>query len=244
MTYSNSFTEKRIVMRRLFKQDTDLIINCYKKYDRLYYNPVNENFLYNVFLCGEVWGAYKEGRLIACCYFFPLENDFFKSTDTFSSLADFIDQPQKYMYMGYIGTNFKGLPQEEKQFFTDELSAANGLYTAFLNIVLMQTFRQGLKYILHSIPLKMCCGMEPLFSGGYRMIKLRGMDNLVVHYIFAKAVFPCEDILYSFDENDTKNIELSDTKTVSALLESGYCCVDIIKEKNKNILICKKLIAD
>lgn len=244
MTYDNGLTAKRIVMRRLFKQDTDLIINCYKKYDRLYYNPVTENFLCNVFLCGEVWGAYNEGRLIACCYFFPLESDFFKETDTYSSLADFIEHADKYVYMGYIGTNFRGLPQDEKQFFTHELSAANGLYTAFLNIVHMQAFRQGLKYILHSIPLKMCCGMEPLFSAGYRMIKLRGLDNLVVHYIFSKAVFPYEDIVYTFDDSETKNIEFHDTKTISALLESGYCCVDIIKGKNNNVLMCKKLIAD
>ena len=244
MNLTSETTAKRIVMRRLFKQDTDAVINCYKKYDRLYYNPVNEEFIYNVLLYGEIWGAFKDKQLIACCYFFPLENEFFKSSNTFSSLCDFIAEPCKYMYMGYIGTNFKVLNDEEKQFFTDELSASNGLYTAFLNIVYTQTFRQGLKYILHSIPLKMCCGMEPLFSAGYSMIKLRGLDNLVVHYIFAKAVFPCENIYFTDEQCPVQAVKIKDTKTISALLEGGYCCVDIIKEKCSESLMLRKLVAD
>ena len=244
MNLTNESTAKRIVMRRLFKQDTDAVINCYKKYDRLYYNPVNEKFILNVLLYGEIWGAFKEDKLIACCYFFPVESEFFKNSNTCSYLADFILQPSKYMYMGYIGTDFKGLSEEEKQFFREELSASNGLYTAFLNIVHMQTFRQGLKYILHSIPLKMCCGIEPLFSSGYALIKLRGLDNLVVHYIFAKSVFPCENIYCTDDYSPRKVIKTSDTKTISALLESGYCCVDIIKDECSDSFILKELITD
>ena len=244
MNLTTETTAKKIVMRRLFKQDTEAVINCYKKYDRLYYNPVNEEFIYNVLLYGEIWGAFKDHQLIACCYFFPLECEFFKNSNTYSAVADFIPEPCKYMYMGYVGTNFRVLNDEEKQFFTDELSASNGLYTAFLNVVHMQTFRQGLKYILHSIPLKMCCGTEPLFSAGYSMIKLRGLDNLVVHYIFAKAVFPCENIYYTDADSPVTKVKITDTKTVSALLESGYCSVDIIKGKCGDTLLLRKLIAD
>ena len=54
MNLTNETTAKRIVMRRLFKQDSEDVINCYKKYDRLYYNPVNEEFIYNVLLYGEI----------------------------------------------------------------------------------------------------------------------------------------------------------------------------------------------
>lgn len=244
MTSNNKLTAKKIIMRRLFKQDTDLILNCYKKYDRLYYNPVNKDFLYDVLLCGEIWGAYSNSTLVACCYFFPLESEFFKRHNTYSYFTDFIDQPEKYMYMGYIGTSFKDLSEEEKEFFKSELSTPNGLYSAFLNIVHTQAFRMGLKYILHSVPLKMSCGLEPMFSCGYSMIKLRGLDNLVVHYIFAKAVFPCENIYYTAPDSEITQIEKNDTKTVSALLESGYCCVDIIKGKNKCVLMCRKLITD
>ncbi|MBR2028748.1 MAG: hypothetical protein IKA10_07185 [Oscillospiraceae bacterium] len=244
MTLTNETTAKRIVMRRLFKQDSDNIINCYKKYDRLYYNPVNEKFIYDVLLYGEIWGAFKDGKMIACCYFFPAESDFFKDSNTFSSLSDFIADPSGYMYMGYIGTDFRHLSDDEKQFFRDEMSAPNGLYTAFLNVVYMQTFRQGLKYILHSIPLKMCYGLEPLFSAGYTMIKLRGLDNLVVHYIFAKAVFPCENIYCTDAGCESRNVKAKDTKAISALLEGGYCCVDIIKEKCGDTFMLRKLITD
>jgi len=244
MTFSNNPASRKIAMRRLFKQDTDTVINCYKKYDRLYYNPVNEEFISDVLLYGELWGAFCQGKIIACCYFFPLDSDFFKAHHTFSALTDFIEQPSKYMYMGYIGTDFKGLNDEDKKFFTDELCASNGLYTAFLNVVHMQTFRMGLKYILHSIPLKMCCGMEPLFSAGYTMIKLRGLDNLVVHYIFAKAVFPCENIYCTDADSTAETVKIKDTKAISALLESGYYCVDIIKEKSSDALMFRKSITD
>ena len=241
---TSEFTSKKIIMRRLFKQDTESIINCYKKYDRLYYNPVNEEFIYNVLLYGEIWGAFYNSKLIACCYFFPLGSDFFKNSATLSSLSDFIPEPSQYMYMGYIGTDFKKLENEEKQFFNKELSASNGLYSAFLNIVHMQTFRSGLKYILHCMPVKMCCSTEPLFSSGYSLIKLRGLDNLVVHYIFAKAVFPCENIYYTDKDSPCETANAKDTKTVSALLESGYCCVDIINEKCSDTFIFRKLITD
>ena len=240
MNISNQQTTRRIVMRRLFKQDLESAINCYKKYDRLYYNPVCENFLCDVLLNGEIWGAYTDSKLIACCYFFPLESDFFKTTETYTLLADFVPCPQKYMYMGYIGTDFRHFCEEEKQFFKDELSNPNGLYTAFLNIVQMQTFRKGLKYILHSIPLKMSCGITPLFAADYNLIKLRGLDNLVVHYIFAKAVFPCENIYNTDDEPPCVTIKTNDTKKVSALLESGYCAVNLFD----NSFTFKKLITD
>lgn len=244
MNLTSENTSRKVIMRRLFKQDTDAVINCYKKYDRLYYNPVNKEFICNILLCGEIWGAFFNTKLIACCYFFPLDSDFFINSNTYSAVVDFIEQPEKYMYMGYIGTDFKGMEDEEKQFFTDELSASNGLYTAFLNVVYMQTFRQGLKYVLHSIPLKMCCGMEPLFSAGYSMIKMRGLDNLVVHYIFSKAVFPCENIYYTDIDSPPKTVKASDTKKVSALLESGYCCVDFKKDENGNTFMIRKLITD
>ena len=239
MNFEN-LTAKRIVMRRLFKQDLDTILNCYKKYDVLYYNPVNENFLTDVLLNGEVWGAYLGSKVVVCCYFFPLESDFFKLSDTYSSLTDFIDEPSKYMYMGYIGTNFDNISEEEKDFLEAELDKTNGMYTVFLNVAHMQTFRQGLKYILHSVPLNLHQNPEPLFAAGYTLIKLRGLDNLVVHYIFAKAVLSCEDIYYTTDENSHRLVSVSETKTVSACLENGYCAVDVSDDK----YLMRKLITD
>ena len=236
----DNLTAKRIVMRRLFKQDMDSIINCYKKFDELFYNPIDEDFITDVLLNGEVWGAYLGTDIVACCYFMPLECEFFKERNTFAYLADFIDEPEKYMYMGYIGTNFEAVNTEKQNFLKAELNKANGLYTAFCNVAHLQTFRQGLKYILHSTPYKLAPGLEPLFAAGYTLVKLRGLDNLVVHYIFAKAVLSCEDIYCAYDKNDTKLVPFAETKTVSAFLENGYCAVDM---DDKNFLM-KRLIAD
>ena len=244
MTLTNQTTAKKIIMRRLFKQDLNAITECYKKYDKLFYNPISDEFLKNVMLCGEIWGAFKDDNLISCCYFFPLESQFFQNQNTFSLLTDFIAQPSQYVYMGYVGTNFDSMSDDEKQFFTEELDKCHGLYTAFLNIVEMQTFRRGLKYILHSVPVKMRCGLSPLFAADYKMIKLRGLDNLVVHYIFAKSVFPNEGIYLIDEDTSAVNVNLSETKTVSALLENGYCCVNLIKEQNDDTLVCYRLVTD
>ncbi len=235
---------KKVTMQRLFKQDMDIILNCYKKYDNLFYNPIDSNHITDILLCGQIWGAFYDNKLIACCYFFPMCSTFFKSENTYSYLCDFISEPKKYMFTGYIGTDFDCLSENDRIFFTDELNKSNGLYTAFLNIVQMQTFRAGLKYIIHTIPIKMCSDLEPMFSAGYKMIKMRGLEKLVVHYIFAKSIFPCDDIYCTNQQAESLKYDITNTKAISALLESGYCCVDITKENDKCLLLFQRLIAD
>lgn len=244
MNLNSVLSEKKITVRRLFKQDIDDILKCYKKYDSLLFNPVDSTFICNVLLCGEFWGAYHGGQLIACCYFFPLESDFFKAGASHDAITDFIAQPEKYMLMGYIGTNFDILSFDDKQYFEGKLNCANGLYTAFMNIVQSQTFRRGFKYIIHILPVKTARNIKCIFDAGYSLIKMRGLEKLVPHYIFAKAVFPCEDIYRTDSESEGVHAAFSDTKKVSALLESGYCCIDIDGNLPDLQAVCRKLIAD
>ena len=67
----------KVIIRRLFKQDMDDIAGCYSSYKSLYHNPVTTDYIENIFLCGEIWGAFIENRIVACCYYFPLNSSFF-----------------------------------------------------------------------------------------------------------------------------------------------------------------------
>ena len=93
----------KIVIRRLFKQDTADILSCYEEYNTLFHNPVSAEYLENIFLCGEIWGAYLGGSIIGCCYYFPMDSGFFRNTAFGSALADFTDCTGKYYFMGYMG---------------------------------------------------------------------------------------------------------------------------------------------
>ncbi len=224
-----SISGTKIIMRRLFKYDIDEIINSYKEYDKLFYNPISKNFLKNVLLYGEIWGAFFNNKLIGCNYFFPLHSDFFKDTDTYSSITDFINEPSQYLYMGYVAMD-------------NEYSKSDSMYKAFLNIVQIQAFRQGYKYILHSMPIKMSENISALFSNDYILIKIRGLDYLVVHYIFVKSIF-YENSMYNIDKNE-KDIQLcmGNTKAISKLLENGYCAVNIENNPDGDNIIIKKLV--
>lgn len=226
----------KIVMRRLFKYDMEEIISCYHDYTALYHNPVNQNFLENVFHCGEIWGAFFKSDLIGCCYYFPFKSSFYKTTASYSAISDFLDNTGKFYYMGYVG--FKKHPFNEKN--GDDIYG--GIYQAFLNIAQMQAFRRDYKYILHTVPLKISDHKEKIFSCGYSLIKLRGLENLVVHYIFAKAVFNEENIYEIHSSIPVERIPADDTKKVSALLENGYHCIDYSKEEN--CFCIQKSVAD
>ena len=226
----------KIVMRRLFKYDTDEIICCYQDYRALYHNPINKEFLENIFMFGEIWGAYFQNRLVACCYYFPLDSVFYKSTPSYSAIADFLDDTDKYFYMGYVGFSncFAEIP--------DDCDTEGGIYQAFLNIAQMQAFRRDLKYVIHPVPVKISSHTEKLFACGYSLIKMRGLENLVVHYIFVKAVFNEENIYEIQKLIPDEKISLENTKKVSALLENGYFGIDY--SKDDNMLLMQKSIAD
>ena len=240
MNKSYCLSGTKTVIRRLFRQDMEDILSCYEQYKQLYYNPINETFIINTLLYGEIWGAYVDNSIVACCYYLPLNSSFYAQSPSFSAIADFTENTEKYFLMGYVGIK----PKIYSTDYSENPCAPteSGLYHCFLNIAQMQGFRRGHKYILHAMPVKLCFDIETLFRCGYKLIKLRGLENLVVHYIFAKAVFNEEDIYCVDSAEIAETTDLSDTKKVSALLESGYICVDLCKKENK--LYFKRLVTD
>ena len=228
----------KVIIRRLFKQDMDDIAGCYSSYKSLYHNPVTTDYIENIFLCGEIWGAFVENRIVACCYYFPLNSSFFTGSAFFSAITDFTPCCEKYYFMGYMGVNRENFSLTCSN--TPNSLTENGIFQAFSNIAQMQAFRQGFRYILHASPVKLVPLSDTFFRCGYIMTALRGMENLVVHRIFVKAVYNEENI-YETDQNSCPvKIPASETKKISALLENGYCGVDY--SKNDDMLLMRRLI--
>ena len=238
MNYDYPITGTRLIMRRLFKHDIPDIIRCYAAFDRLFYNPVDTSFVENVFLQGELWGAFVRDRMIACCCYFPLDSDFYRQDKSYLYLTDFITDPHSCLCAGYVGFDEEMI---NRFFDTEDVPAVkHTIYTAYLNTAHMQAFRQGFRYIVHFTPVKTAEDISPVFRCGYRLVKLRGLEKLVVHYIFARSVFACDGM----DFCCSQTVPLSDTKKVSALLENGYLAFDIAKKDDTVYLSIAPLITD
>ena len=83
---------------------------------------------------------------------------------------------------------------------------------------------------MHYMPAHMYFDMENLLNSGFDIVGLRGLDNLVPHYIFTKMA--------DYGTRDTKSFtdivkcQQKDTKTISKLCEHGYKGFDMDVEKN------------
>ena len=108
----------------------------------------------------------------------------------------------------------------------------------------MQAFRRNLKKIIHCVPLKIPCDISPVFSNGFELVKLRGLEKLVVHYIFVKSIYPNNDSAAIKTKGESLDVALSNTKTLSGFLENGYCAREISKNSNEIILSLFPLVTD
>ncbi len=232
MTKDYPLNGTKIIMRRLFKYNADEICECFNEYNTLFFNPVNAEFISNIFLHGEFWGAFVCDKLICCCYIYPLDCSFSKKEVKYDIICDFADTPSEYLCMGYIGTNtqnFNSLCKTE-----NKKQVLNSIYCAFLNIAQMQAFRQGYRKVLHYAPVKTLTDLSPVFENDFKLVKMRGLEKLVVHYIFTKSVYPAD--ADSKPKGESIYVALSNTKALSKFLENGYCARDIAQDNNENIL--------
>ena len=238
MSKEYSLQGTKIIMRRLFKYDIAEIAECFKSYDQLFFNPHTADFISNVFLYGEFWGAFSNDKLIACSYLYPFESQFFKSESRYSQLCDFLPDQKEYLYMGYVGFHCENQLPAEKTYIL------NNIYQAFLNVAEMQAFRRNLKKIIHCVPLKIPCDISPVFLNGFELVKLRGLEKLVVHYIFVKSIYQTNDNNSTKLKGESLNVALSNTKTLSCFLENGYCAREISQDSNEIILSLFPLVTD
>ena len=233
MDKNYSVAGNKMQIRRMFKHDIDEILNIYSQYSSLYHNPVNPVFINDVLLNGEIWGIYIDNSLSACCYFFPLKSKFYQNSAFYQSIADFTQEPEKYFFMGYVGISEEIRNKNSRENFQKTI------YALFLNIAQMQAFRYGFKYVMHCMPIKMSQCMPCMFSEKFSLIKLRGLENLVVHYIFSKPIY-CGENTMATDIEHTEKISAKNTKILSKMLEHGYYAADIINIDREPVFLLNK----
>ena len=225
----------KIIMRRMFRHDTDKITECFNDYNQLFYSPVNEDFADRIFPDGEVWGAFVNNKIIACSYLYPLDCKLSMDTKRYDQLTDFIFNPSEYLMLGYAGIhhkNFNECISPEKA-----VAVCCNIYKAFLNTAEMQAFRRGKRFVVHCVPIKLSYCLPQIFDCGYELVKIRGLEKLVVHYIFTKAVYL--PFSHMQQKGESCRVAQSNTKALSRFLEDGYCAFDILKDGSENIFLLK-----
>ena len=197
---------KVYTIRRLFKEDIPLIEKCYSRYDFLHFNPLNTEYIEQTLLSGSFWGVFCTGQITALAYIQPAEKLPFSALNAAWEITDMLNcNLADYLLRGYIWTD-KSCTQQE-------------LYSAFAKLWTIQAAHMGKKNILHYLPAHTEIDFRRLFRNGFLLAGLRGLDNIVPHYIFtAPAQLKKEPVKY----RHTKTCPLSDTMTISMLCEHGY----------------------
>lgn len=219
----NSLTDIYNV-KRVFKEQKEQVLECYERYRRLHYNPVSAQRVEEIFSQGQIWAAYKDGQMTACCYFLPADAPVFKATNAYWEISDLTDSDLRdYMVAGCVG------------FLPD--CQSRQIYTAFMKLGNILADRGHKNKLVHYVPAHMSFPMQALFDEGFYLTGLRGLDNIVPNYIFEKQVwaqkFPAEN------EKSVKRCSVSDTKGISKLCEHKYTGVDLEKD-NTIIFSCRR----
>ena len=203
-------------IRRLLKPDMDVIGRYRRQFDFLHHNPLSDEAVSQIMAFGEFWGIFDKDRCVGCTCIFLRETPFFAASSAAWHLRDMWGKiPQNLRICGYMWTE-NGYDAEK--FYR----AAAKLWTARREEMGAQTL-----VYLHTAHIPVPMGS--LFAEGFLLESLRGLDNLVPHFIFVKK--PEEN---ERPKHQEESCAMSDTKTISKLCEHGYagCAVD---EKN-NIL--------
>ncbi len=207
-------------VRRLFKQDKDLILNTQSYFNKTYFNPINEEFIYDVMLSGEFWGVFLKNELVAMSWLFCADKNFYLNYNSNWNVKDIFNKNlNEIMVCGYIYNKY---PEKDI-----------GIYKLFINLWKMQSKRQNKKYLVHFSPLKENCNLKAMFSNNFTLCALRGIENLVAHYIFILKINFNEKIKA---HTNTFSLEVNNTKEVSKALEEGARGVGISEDLQRFIL--------
>lgn len=203
-------------IRKLQKKDEEEIMKCYREFDNLHFNPIHEDFIGEILIYGQFWGVFHKEQLVACTFLLPAKQAEFQKLNAYWEVCDLLnDSLEDYMLRGYVW--------RKKEYQTSEI------YSAICKLWNIQTAKSHKYKLLYCIPSHVWFSMQRLFEEGFLLIGLRGLDNLVPHYIFTKDVA----LKQSSDQN--RNIvkcRMSDTKTISKLCEHKYKGFNIGSDKN------------
>ena len=68
-------------IRRLFKEDMEQIKDYSRNYDNLYFNPLTDDYIWQVMLQGAFWAVYDGEKLSALTYILPADSPAFACLD-------------------------------------------------------------------------------------------------------------------------------------------------------------------
>lgn len=204
-------------IRRLFKEDMTAISSYTGRFDSLYFNPFTEDYVWQIMLGGAFWGVYHDEKPVALTYILPADSPAFCALDACWHFVDLLDcSLENSLLCGYLWA-------EEGYKDTD-------FYTPITKLWATQAARRGRQLLIHYMPAHTDFDMEKLIDSGFDLVGLRGLDNLVPHYIFTKQASLKHRDTESF--RNIKTIPSTDTKTISMLCEKGYRGFDMDVEKN------------
>jgi len=198
-------------VRRLFMDDIDKAVECYKCYDFLHLNPVDRQFLTHVMLCGQLWAVFDGEKMVGCSYMLPAQCKAFAQLNAAWEISDLLDDDlTDYLVCGYI--------------WADESMKNKNIYSALCRLWHAVAPDMNKSMLLHYTPAHTWLSMPELLHSGMKLVGLRGLDKLVPHYIFTGTV---GKFTMTENKSDTKYCHLSDTKMLSRLCEHGWHGVDI-----------------
>ena len=204
-------------IRRLFKEDMEKIKEYSSSFDFLHFNPLTEEYIWHILLEGAFWAVYDGKKAVSVTYLLPADSTAFTQLNAAWNVTDLLDcSLENSLLCGYV--------------HTDRDYAGRDIYTALSKLWTVQAARRGRSQMIHFMPAHINFDMEKLLNAGFELVGLRGLDNLVPHYIFAKyASFEKRN---TNEYRDIKTVSSADTKTISMLCEKGYKGFDITVEKN------------
>ena len=208
----NTFT-----VRRLFVEDLPLIEKYSQYYDHLFFNPVSRELLPDIFLNGAFWAVFDGQIPVAVTYILAADSSCFSDTGAGWHLADLLGETVSHCLLcGYL--------------WTDDKYSGTDFYTPVVKLWLMQADRRNKNILVHFVLAQMKTDFESLFYNGFQLMALRGLDNLVPHWLFARNTEIETDRIPAYE--DVKTCPLSDTKELSRLCEKGYRAFDMDVDKN------------
>lgn len=204
-------------IRRLFIEDMPVVKKYAGAYSRLFTSPLKEDNISNIFLQGAFWAVFDGEKAVAATYILPADSPCFVNTGARWNISELLGiPPDDCLICGYL--------------WTEKDCAEVNFYNPLCRLWQTQADRRKKAVLVHFTPAHMDTEFEKLFYNGFELAGLRGLDNLVPHYIFTKpAGFysrktqACEDV---------KACPRTDTKTLSRLCEKGYRGFDMDVEKN------------
>ena len=204
-------------IRRLFKQDMKCIQDYSHFYDNLYFNPLTEDYIWQIMLQGAFWAVCDGENICAVTYILPADSPAFSCLSAAWHIKDLLDYSlENTLLCGYLWTS-------KKYVETD-------FYTPAANLWVQQARRRNRQMLLHLMPAHLDFDMENLLNSGFGIVGLRGLDNLVPHYIFAKTSdYKLKD---TKAYTDIQKCQFTDTRTISMLCEHKYKGFDMDVEKN------------